>query len=97
MDVLLSKQFLQDIGVSLDEQAYRALSQHYEETLNERVITEVVDGLDEVQLEHLQALKDAELNILRDWLVANVPDLSQIIEDEVAILLGELAENSDKL
>jgi hypothetical protein len=97
MDGLLNKKFLEDIGVTLDDQTYAALSQHYEETLNDRVISEIVDELDERQLEELNNLKGGSTDILQQWLQENVPQLDEIIEDEIAILLGEIAENSDIL
>lgn len=97
MDGLLNKKFLEDIGVTLDDQTYAALSQHYEETLNDRVISEIVDELDERQLGELNNLKDGRTDILQQWLQENVPQLDEIIEDEIAILFGEIAENSDAL
>jgi hypothetical protein len=97
MDGLLNKKFLEDIGVTLDDQTYAALSQHYEETLNDRVISEIVDELDERQLEELNNLKGGSTDILQQWLQETVPQLDEIIEDEIAILLGEIAENSDIL
>ena len=97
MDGLLSKQFLSDIGVTLDEQTYQALSNHYEETLYSRIIDEITLELDERQLEELASLKAADTQVLRQWLVTNVPQLGEIIEDEVAILMGEMAENSDQI
>lgn len=97
MGGLLNKKFLEDIGVTLDDQTYAALSQHYEETLNDRVISEIVDELDERQLGELNNLKDGSTDILQNWLQENVPQLDEIIEDEIAILLGEIAENSDAL
>lgn len=97
MDGLLNKKFLDDIGVTLDDQTYAALSQHYEETLNDRVINEIVDELDERQLEELSSLKGGSTGILQQWLQENVPQLDEIIEDEIAILFGEIAENSDAL
>ncbi len=97
MHGLLNKKFLEGIGVELDEQTLNALSEHYERTLNERVMAEIVDGLDEDQLEKLHSLESGEADLLSAWLVTNVPQLDEIIEDEVAILLGEIAENSDQL
>jgi hypothetical protein len=32
-----------------------------------------------------------------DWVRANVPDFADIVSDEVDILLGELAEDSEKM
>lgn len=96
MDGLLSKQFLANIGVVLDEQTYQALSEHYEETLNDRVMSEIVDELDDSQLEELQKLKNTP-DKLPEWLLKNVLQLDEIIEDEIAILMGEVAEDSNKL
>lgn len=97
MDELLSKDFLRSIGVSLDDATYTALSQHSEETLNARVIESIIELLDENQLEELQKLQGASGNELSEWLVDNVPELSGIIEDEIAILLGDIAESSERL
>jgi len=97
MNGLLNKQFLQDIGVTLNDQTYETLSEHYEETLNERVIIEIVDELDEKQLEELHSLTSQDGGVLNQWLVANVPKLDEIIEDEIAILLGEITESSEKI
>ena len=97
MDGLLNKKFLEDIGVEIDVQTFKALSEHYEETLNERVIAEIVDELDEKRLEELHTLNVGEADLLRAWLIANVPQLDEIIEDEAAILLGEIAESSDRI
>lgn len=94
MDGLLSKKFLEDIGVTMDQKTLDALSEHYEHTLNERVMAQIVDELNENQLEALRMLKDGEAEPLKEWLVSNVPQLSEIIEDEVAILLGDIAESS---
>lgn len=96
-DGVLNRQFLSDIGVQLDEQTYQALAGHYEQTLNDRVLEEITLELDEQQLKQLEVLKDATPNELTAWLVANIPQLGDIIEDEVAILMGELAENSDQI
>lgn len=97
MNGLLNKQFLQDIGLTLDNQTYETLSEHYEETLNERVIKEIVDELDEKQLEELHSLANQDDSIINQWLASNIPKLDEIIEDEIAILLGEITESSEKI
>ncbi len=93
---LLTKEFLKELGIELDEVTYMALSGHYEETLMHRITQEVVEELEEPQLEQLHTLagKNEELAA---WLKANVPQLREIVEDEVAILLGEIAERSDSI
>lgn len=97
MDGVLNRQFLADIGVRLDEQTYQALADHYEQTLNDRVLEEITLELDEEQLKQLEILKDAARDELTTWLVANVPQLGDIIEDEIAILMSDIAENSDQI
>ena len=34
---------------------------------------------------------------LRQWIVTNVPDLAEIVSDEIDILFGEIAENSEAI
>lgn len=97
MDGVLNRQFLADIGVRLDERTYQVLADHYEQTLNDRVLEEITLELDEQQLKQLETLKDAAPEELAAWLAANVPQLGEIIEDEIAILMGEIAEDSDKI
>lgn len=97
MTALLNKDFLTRIGVEIDDITYDLLSDHYEHTLNERVMAEVVNYLDETQLVELDTIKNADDETVRNWLAVNVSELDEIIEDEVAILLGELAEHADKL
>lgn len=97
MDGLLNKQFLSDIGVVLDDQTYKALSEHYEETLNNRIIEAITDDLDEHQLEELSRLKNTDEQSLQAWLATNVPQLDEIIEGEVAVLMGDIAESADDI
>lgn len=97
MNELLSRAFLESIGVNIDDEKFAALSQHYEDTLNERVINEIVEELDENQLGELTTYRDGDTESLQQWLVVNVPKLDEIIEDEIAILLGEIAESSEKI
>lgn len=92
---LITQKLLQDIGISLSEEQAAALDQHFEGELDTRVINEIAEELDDAQLEQLTQLKNGSDEQLMQWLQVNVPDLNEIIEDETAILLGELAENSE--
>ena len=91
---LFTQDFLTNLGVSLSLEEQQALSDYTEEVLRERVIEEVIDSLEEGQAEQLSSLAD---DSLQEWLVLNVPELQSIVQDEVAILLGELAEQADQL
>lgn len=94
---LLNKQLLQDLGIQLNDQDYSLLEEHFETTLHERVINEVAFGLEPEQAQQLAAMQQASDDELLQWLSANVPDLADIVSDEVDILLGELAENSEAI
>lgn len=93
----LSKEFLQSIGIELDDTAYLAFTEHFDTTLSTRIINEIIDSLDETQIAQFNQLQSADSNQLWEWVRANVPELSDIIQDEINILLGDLAENSDQI
>ena len=94
---LLTKQVLDSLGIELNDASYRSLANHFETTLDERIITEVVEYLTPEQAEHLASMQDAEGADIYSWLKDAVPELAEIISDEVDILLGELAENSEHI
>lgn len=96
-DALLSRQFLRDIGVAIDDQAYEALAEHYADTLHERVIAEITNELDERAVIELSSLKDSSPEQIQRWLQVNVPQLDEIVQDEIAILLGEMAEGAEEI
>lgn len=96
MNVLLSRDFLKELGISLNDESYIAFSEHYESHLRERVVDEITSELDEAQLAQLHLFESKSDEELQEWLKANVPQLKEIIEDEVAILLGDIAENSQQ-
>lgn len=94
---LLNKTLLETLGINLSDQDYALLADHFETTLHERVINEITFELDPAQARELASLQDASDEVLLQWLTANVPDLGDIVSDEVDILLGELAENSEAI
>ena len=94
---LLNKQLLQSLGIQMTDEHFELLSEHFETTLDERVTAEIALELTDEQLSELEAMVTAPDDQLQAWLQANVPDIKEIIEDETAILLGEMAEHSDKL
>lgn len=94
---LLSPSLLEGLGIKLDEQSYALLAEHFETTLNERVINEIVLELTPEQANSLAALENASDAQVIEWLTSNVPDVAEIVADEVDILLGELADNSEAI
>jgi succinate dehydrogenase flavin-adding protein (antitoxin of CptAB toxin-antitoxin module) len=94
---LLNQSLLENLGINLSEQDYALLSEHFETTLRERVINEITFELTPDQARELASLQQASDDDLIAWLTANVPDLADIVADEVDILLGELAENGQAI
>lgn len=94
---ILTKVVLQNIGVVLSDEDYASLSEHFDSTLNERVIDEIALEITPEQAVELSTLENADDATVSAWLQQNVTNLSEIISDEVDILLGELAEHSGTL
>lgn len=94
---LLSREFLEQLGIQLDDQNYAALSAHFETTLYERVIAEIGEELTPEQAAELANLQSADDTSIQQWLTTNVPELQDIVSDEIDILLGEIAENSEQI
>ena len=93
---VITRQLLADIGISLDDAAYVQFTEQYEAELDNRIVNEIVDELDTEQLRELTRFRDNSDDAgLQRWLIENVPDLDKIVEEEMAILLGEIAENSE--
>ncbi len=92
---LLDKTILDELGIELTDQDYERLAEHFETTLRERVIGEIVEELSPEQAEQLAAMQGVSDDQLLAWLQANVLDFGDIVSDEVDILLGELAENAE--
>lgn len=94
---ILTKTILDSIGITLSDQDYASLAEHFETTLNERVTDEIALELTMEQAQELATLQQADDETVLAWLQANVPDLNEIVSDEVDILLGEIADSSDQL
>ena len=73
----------------------QALIQHVEDTINSQIGEEIVESLDDDQLKELVQMQDndAPAEEIDAWIRARVPEYDEIIEDNVAIVLGELANN----
>lgn len=94
---LLTPALLTELGINLSEQDYKLLSDHFETTLNERVINEIVLDLTPEQAQGLADLENASDEEILAWLKSNVSDIAEIVADEVDILLGEVADSSESI
>lgn len=92
----ITQELIDALGIDLSGQDTEALLTHLNETLQERVGTEITEELDDKQLQTLLDMQaTATEDEIGEWLEQAVPDLQEIVQDEIDILLGELAENSD--
>ena len=96
---IVTKAQLNSIGINLPEDQMQALIQHVEDTINSQIGEEIVESLDDDQLKELIQMQDndAPAEEIDAWIRARVPEYDEIIEDNVAIVLGELADNSDAI
>jgi len=95
---LITQETLSEIGIDLHGQDVNALLAHINSTLQERIGAEISETLDDEQLKALLSLKEtASEDEVSNWLDQNVPELKQIAQDEIDILLGELADNGEAI
>jgi len=96
--MILYKEILASLGINLDDEKSAALIQHFEETLQERVGTEIFEALDDDQASKLITLQQGDdMKATAEFIKQNVPDYESIVKDETDILLGELADDADAL
>jgi hypothetical protein len=92
----ITEDSLKNLGITLQGQDLTSLLAHLNNTLEERVGSEITEALDDSQLQVLIDLQEkATDEEVGEWLQKNVPDFEQIIQDEIDVLVGELAENGD--
>lgn len=92
----ITKEIIDQLGINLNETDADSLLAHLNSTLAERIGAEITEELDDEQLKTLLRLQEtASEEEVGDWIKQNVPEIEQIAQDEVDILLGELADGSD--
>ncbi|MDO4684278.1 MAG: DUF5663 domain-containing protein [Candidatus Saccharibacteria bacterium] len=95
----ITKEQLASIGVNLPDEQIAALIQHIEDSASNLIVEEVLESLTAEQLKELESLQEsgASDEQINNWFRSAIPEYDNIIEDNVTIILGELAENADKL
>jgi len=98
MNPIITRELLEQAGINLENKDIDALLAHLNQELEERVGAEITASLSDEQLKEMLDIQEhATEDQLVDWMTENVPELDQITQDEVDIILGELAENADGL
>lgn len=96
MQEYITKDTLLELGVNLSDQDVDSLLEHLNETVEDRIGTEITESLDETQLEELVKLQEtATEEELGQWIAEHVPEYEAIVQDNIDIVLGELVDSSD--
>lgn len=95
-DQLITRELLDEFGITLGDQDEASFLEHLNTTLEERIGAEITESLDDDKLQELLSLQENGTEEQVDnWVEQNVPELEQIVKDEIDIFLGEIAENAD--
>lgn len=95
MERYITEAMIRELGVDLDDQDINSLLDHLNETLEDRIGQEIADALDDDKLQTLLDLQEtASDEEVGTWMKANVPEFEEVVQDEIDILLGEVAENA---
>jgi hypothetical protein len=93
----ITQKTLEDASIDLTGEDVEALLVHLNELLQERVGTEITEALSDEKLKTLVDMQEsATEEELGAWMEENVPDLQDIVTDEIDILLGEIVEGDDE-
>ena len=96
MQPIITKQLLDAAGVVVKAEDEQTLIDHLNEILEDRVGAEVVESLDDTQLDELATLQESDdQEAIQSWMQKNVPEMEDIVKDEIDILLGEVAKDAD--
>lgn len=95
---VITEERLRSIGVMLEGDELATLVQYAEDKVHQLVSEEIAESLDDDQVEELVQLQQngASAEEIDAWLRERVEDYDQIIEDNVLIVLGELAKHADE-
>lgn len=93
----ITQSTLETLGIDLTGEDVDALLDDLNETLQERVGTEIAQSLSEGKLKELVELQETATETeIGDWLQKNIPDLQQIIQNEIDILIAEIVEDEEE-
>lgn len=96
MQDYITQDLLKTLGITLDDANADSLIAHMNETVEERIGAEITESLDDTQLEELVKLQEtASDEEIGKWIATNVSDYQQIVQDNIDIVIGELAEGAD--
>lgn len=81
-------------GIVLPDDQVADFLEHANQTLAERIGAEITESLADEEVDELIDVQEAnDDQALQAWLIEHVPELTEIVQDEIDILLGELVES----
>lgn len=94
MEPIITPLLLASTGIDIPDEQVEPLLDYMNDILEERVGEAIVESLDDAQLEQLAELQETATDEeVQNWINTNVAELSEIIKDEIDIMLGEAAEH----
>jgi len=94
----ITKDNLTAIGINLTDEKMQSLLKHLNDELEERVGSALIEEMNEEQIDQYNELsKTANDEQIGEWLNDQIPEFNQIIQDEINIMLGDIAEKADAL
>jgi uncharacterized protein DUF5663 len=97
MQEFITKQMLLDAGIDLQDQDVETLLSDINQTLEERVGSEITDTLNEAQLKTLIDMQEkATDEEIGEWLSKNVPNFEEIVKEEIETILDELLDSQNE-
>jgi hypothetical protein len=94
MEPLITPLLLASTGIDVPDDQVVPLLDYMNDLLEERIGETVAESLEDAQLEELATLQEtASDEEIRAWIEAHVDSLPELIQDEVAIILGEAAQH----
>lgn len=96
MEPIITAQMLTDRGINLPPEEQEHFLADLNDSLSERVGTEITESLDDEKLAELLDLQESsDDETVGTWIKNNVPEMNQIIQDEIDILIDELVTKDD--
>lgn len=93
----LSKEFLNELGVTMDDQTFQMFSDHFDQELHNHILQRIIQQLGPEQVIDLGNMDGVNPDIIWQWLQSNVPNLGDVVQAEVDAMLAEVVRNSDHL
>ena len=91
-------ELLTKLGINLSTDDQASLLSELQATLQERVGLAIFDLLDDDEASTLLTLQEkGDDSAIAEWILANVPEYSELVQDEYDILVGELAEKASAI